>query len=200
MCIHLIKPIIDNYQAKCNNNVMEKKRKHPKHHKLVKALVKYKGDKKKAYAEAYPNASKTTVNGNAHNLFKKHPAIVDQAEIALKIALHNKGITPDKIASEINEIIKSGGKEIIHPRTGEVVKLESDDIKLKAVREAKDIMVGNARQEVNSLSLTQININEATTDKLDGILSKLDAVSSKLGITDGYQDGEIVDVEGERAD
>ena len=172
-----------------------KEKRHPRQKKLAKALVKHDFNKKKAFAEAYPNSSKTTVDGNAHNIFKKYPMIEEEARTLLENSLNNEGMSLPALAKGLKNVIDDPSTQRVTPQ-GELISLNDNNLKLKAISKAFDLHTGQNKQSpTGSTTNIQINISSDTTDKLDATLKALDAMSKKLGISEDAQSGEIVEAE-----
>ena len=162
-----------------------------KHKKLAMALVKHDMDKKKAYASTYPNAGRNTVASQAYQIHKKHPAIMEEAQNMLQTALNREQMTVNHLAKDLKEVIDNPTKEVATQQG--IVTIRDQNIKLKAVSKAFDLHMGkDSRESSGNTTNVQININEATTDKLNTVLSSIKEMSAKLGITsEDMQDGEI---------
>lgn len=171
-------------------------KRHPRHKKLIKAFIKHDGDKQKAYAEAYPNASKTTVRSTAHNTFKAYPLLEKEAVTLLEQSLIKEGMSLPKLAQDLKNIIDN---PVVERQTqqGDVIELKDNNLKLKAVSKAFDLHTGPVmgNQPTAGTTNIQININNDTSDKLDDVLSSLGEMSRKMGLSTDAQDGEIIDVE-----
>ena len=177
---------------------MEEKR-HPRHKKLVKGFIKHDGNKHKAYAEAFPNASRTTIKGNAHNTFKAFPALEQEAKTLLEASLIKEGMSLPALAKGLKGVIDNPTTER-QTQSGGVISLVDNNLKLKALSKAFDLHTGNNAQQSSTVNNIQVNISGDAPDKLDGILNSLDAMSKKLGISQDAQDGEIVDVDSSALD
>lgn len=177
-----------------------KEKRHPRQRKLAKALVKHDFHAEKAYAEAYPNQSKSSVKAHAHKVLKEYPAIKEEAITLLENSLKKEGMCLPKLSRELKGIIDNPVVER-QTQSGDVISLKDNSLKLKAVSKAFDLHLSTrANQPTGNTTNIQVNITDGTPDKLDGILSKLNVISRKLGTNADEQDGEIVDVEAEPID
>lgn len=158
--------------------------------KLAKAIVEHDGNLGKAYMSIHPTANVLAhASNNCGNYLRKYPE--DMKRHIQAILNENDATKPEGIAAELANQVHS--MKEISVGQGETKLVADNTSRLEAIKttlKLYGISMGTSSQE--GTTVTQINIGNIDTVKLDAIISKLSTMR-KFNHTKDLRD-EVIDI------
>ncbi len=159
-----------------------------KRRKLAQNIVKYEGDKVRAYQQTYPDCkSRKSAQNSVSKALNKYPEIIDNVSNMLT----KQGLGIGKLNSKLAKLI-DWNKVVITPK-GDTVSVPDGNLQLEATKTAYrlhgELTTGNSSVVDNR----QVNVtmNSADTDKLASVASDLKAMQAALTLDNGDQTGSL---------
>lgn len=156
------------------------------HEQFCKEYAKT-GKMKESYKKAYPKVKDISAQIGANRLIKNEDVQGRLAEI-----LEAKGLGVENLARKHKNLINAKKVMVVK---GEMVKVPDNNVQIDALKVGYKLHGVLDRHETNvdQRSVT-INFTNESSVELSKIVDKLEVMNRNLGLDDGSQTGEVIDI------